>query len=146
MMIGPTLKICDFGFGPHTLRVGTNECLPTTVSNLRIVFGRPIHLHATINSCGYQEEMGTACRLYLRVVDTDGKPVPDVDFSPGMATDKTSRTDSYRRYQTLIGGRCDLTFTEEGFEPATARVVCPDVKASMLIEEIDQQVVMTKLR
>ncbi|HEY1756190.1 MAG TPA: carboxypeptidase-like regulatory domain-containing protein [Bryobacteraceae bacterium] len=145
-MTGPTLKICDFGFGPHTLRVGTNECLPTTISNLRVVFGAPVHLKVIISACGWSELMGAACRLFLRVVDSEGKPLPDVDISPSMGTNPPQRTDSYGRYQSLMGGSYNLTFSKQGFEPATAPIVCPAARASLLVEEIDQQVVMNKVR
>src|SRR5215472_14930349 len=35
MMRGPIARTCDFGFGVHRLRVGTNECHPTEVGNIR---------------------------------------------------------------------------------------------------------------
>jgi hypothetical protein len=113
-MTGPTLKICDFGFGPHSLRVGTNECLPTTISNLRVVFGAPIHLKVVINGCGWPELMGAACRLFLRGVDSEGNPLPDVDISPSIGTNPAQRTDSYGRYQALMGGSYNLKFSKQG--------------------------------
>jgi hypothetical protein len=136
MMRGPTLKICDFGFGPHTLTVGTNECLPVAVSGLRLFVGSPLDLHVLLDGCAYAETMRTACLLYLRVVDNNGKPIPDVDFSPNLVTNRPPRTDSYGRYQTLTGGSHELVFRKKGFEPQKVHFECRTV------EEIDMEVIM----
>lgn len=138
MMVGPVLKICDFGFGPHTLRIGTNECLPTAVSNLRVILGVPLHLDVMMNSCGYRYSGRSGCLLYFRVADANGGSVPDVDFSPRV-TDGSSRTDSYGRFQSLFVGDRDFTFTKSGFYPTTVHVHCRGT------EEIDQGVVLRKL-
>jgi hypothetical protein len=138
IMMGPTLQICDFGFGPHTLRVGTNECLPVTISNLRVVVGSPVELNVMLNLCGYREIMRNACLLYFRVVDEGGHSIPDVGFSPRIAAERQPKTDSYGRYQILFRGKQDITFAKQGFSPRTVSVQCDGV------EEIDKSVVMRK--
>jgi hypothetical protein len=124
MRTGPTITICDFGFGPHTLRVGTNECLPTSISNLRVVIGRPLRLNVVINSCSYRDVVRNGCLLYVRVADAQGIPVPNADLSTSPPPALQPRTDAYGRYQGLIRGSQDITVTKPGFEPASTRVQC----------------------
>jgi len=99
MMSGPELKICDIGFGPHTLRVGTNECLPVAISNVRAVFGAPLILNVVLNGCGYREQMRSGCLTYFRTVDDHHDPVPGVRFSPPLGTDLPDFTDGFGRWQ-----------------------------------------------
>ena len=91
-MIGATARLCDFGFGPRTLRVGTNECLSAAISNLQVVIGSPLSLDVTVNGCGYRETMRNACLLYVRTFDDNGNPVSDAKIGP-LAVN----TDSYGR-------------------------------------------------
>jgi hypothetical protein len=140
LMRGPTLYLCDFGFGPHTLRVGTNECLPVTISNLRVVVGIPVTLNVTLNACGYREQVRSGCLLYVRVVDEEGSPIPEVDLSPGFALAKPPKTDSYGRYQTIFRGNQEMTFTKQRFSPETVSVQCQTT------EEVDRNIVMKKVK
>jgi hypothetical protein len=134
-MVGATTRICDFGFGPHTLHVGTNECLPVTISNVRAVIGSPLRLDVTLNGCGYRETMRNACLLYVRAIDTEGKPVSGATIAVLAAN-----TDSYGRYQGLFKGTRELIVSKGGFESATAVARCEEE------EELDLGVVMRKLR
>ncbi len=136
MAEGPSVKICDFGFGEHTLRVGANECFPVAISGLRVVFGSPISLKVVQNACSYRN-MRNACLGYFRIVDIDGKPIANVGFSPGL-TLAPPQTDSHGRWQGLFKGSHDLTFTKTGFEPERAHVEC---RAD---EEVDQTIIMKK--
>jgi hypothetical protein len=136
--VGPTLQICDFDFGPHTLRVGTNECLPVAVSNLRLIIGKPIHLSVILNPCGYQDTMRNACLIYFRVVEDKSRPVPNAEISIGATPQLPQQADSYGRYQRLFRGSEDVLFTKDGFEPAIAHVQCKEN------EELDLKVVMKR--
>src|SRR5450755_3161993 len=49
--VGAEFQICDFSFGPHTLRLGTNECFPLSVSNLEVRLGKPIALDVRLPKC-----------------------------------------------------------------------------------------------
>src|SRR5436305_2355302 len=80
---GATFTICDFEFGPHTLRVGINECLPVSISNLRVVLGSPLHLDVILNACEDPDVMRDACLLYLRAVDAQGRPVSGAEIVIG---------------------------------------------------------------
>lgn len=133
---GATIKICDFDFGPHILRVGTNECLPVSISNIRLVVGSPLHLEVILNGCGYREVMRNACLLYLRTVDDDGKPVPEAEISLRPIPAAPPKSDSYGRYQTLFQGSRSLILTKAGFEPAEVEANCQEN------EELDLKVVM----
>jgi hypothetical protein len=138
MMEGSEHKICDFGFGPHTLRVGTNECLPVAVSNLRLVLGYPITLNVTLNPCGYREQMRNACFVYFRTVDEDHSPIPGVSFSPRLNINIPNLTDGFGRWQGLFRAGHDLTFTKRGFAPTVTHIQCKET------EWIDVEVVMKK--
>jgi hypothetical protein len=137
MMVGPELKICDFGFGPHTLRVGTNECLPAAVSNLRVVLGSPLEVTVTLNSCGYRLSGRVGCFLYLRVTDREGSPVEGVDLSPPLS-DPAGRTDAYGRYQVAFVGDRDMTLSKDGYYSSTVHLAC------QANEEVDQGIILTK--
>ena len=135
-MHGATLRICDFGFGPHTLRVGTNGCLPVSISNLRVVLGRPLNLNVMLNDCGYPDTLRSACLLYLRAVDSRGAPVPDAEvlFHPSPGT--LAKTDSFGRFQSLYRGSREIILNKAGFEAGRANARCKET------EEIDIKVVM----
>jgi hypothetical protein len=137
IMHGPTLQVCDFGFGSYVLHVGTNECLPVTISNIRLVFGSPLSLNVVLNGCGYRETMRKACLLYFRVVGDDGKPVPAATFSPRL-TNQAPEVDSYGRYQDLFKDSHDVTFVAPGFESQVAHIQCKGT------EEVDQLITMKR--
>jgi hypothetical protein len=138
MMVNPQFKICDFGFGPHTLKVGTNECLPVTISNLRLVIGKPLTLNVVLSACGYLEKTRNACLLYVRVVDERGSPVEGAQFSPWYS-DPIPETDSFGRYQGLFIGTYDVKFVAPGFESTAAHFQCRGT------DEVDQKVVMRRV-
>lgn len=133
---GPTFTICDFGFGAHTLTVGSNECLPVTVSNLRLVLGSPIRLKVVLNPCTYSHPMRSGCLLYLRVADTGGNPIPGAELSMSAVPLIPERTDSYGRYQGLFSGQPTVVVTRDGFETGKANIQCRDD------EQVDVQVVL----
>jgi hypothetical protein len=136
---GSTLKICDFDFGPHTLRVGTNECLPVSVGNIRLVMGRPLDINVFMNLCGYQDVMRHGCFLYLRVVDADGHPVPEANIESRPGGEALAKADSYGRLQTLFLGTKELVVTKDGFAQAEASPHCADN------EEVDIRLVLHRV-
>jgi hypothetical protein len=137
-MHGSRLRICDFGFGLHTLRVGTNECLPVSVSNLKVVFGHPLVLHVVLDSCSYWELMHTGCFIYFRTVDEDRKPLADVHFSPPLNLGVPANTDAYGRWQGLVNGAYDVRFDKSGFAPAAIHIECKDGV------DVDQEVILKR--
>jgi hypothetical protein len=135
---GSVARICDFDFGPHVLRVGTNECLPVSISNLRVITGSPLHLSVVLNTCAYRDVMRNGCLLYIRAVDEAGQPVPEPEISFGTGPPALSKADSYGRLQTLFRGSEELVVIKDGFNPTRIRASCRNT------EEIDIKAVMHK--
>jgi hypothetical protein len=133
---GPRARVCDFGFGPHTLRVGTNECLPVSISNIRLTVGSPLQLDVVLNSCPYAETMRHGCLLYLRTVDELGKPVPGAAVSLGRADPVPLTTDPYGRLQTFFSGDRHVVLTKAGLRRTEQTARCRNN------EEVDTRVVM----
>lgn len=130
-MVGAEFQICDFGFGPHTLRLGVNECFPLAVSNLEIRLGNPITLDVRLPKCAYGRPMygastgERACLTYFRTTAGDGEPLSQVEMSPKFGTD-ASLTDSYGRWQGIMAGTKEITFRKSGYSPQTMRISCPE--------------------
>lgn len=74
---GPRVRVCDFGFGPHSLQIGYNHCFPTTFPNLRLRLGRPISLSVRLQRCEPDTWEGS-CSLYLRISDGADRPLEGV--------------------------------------------------------------------
>ena len=129
--VGPEFQICDFRFGPHTLRLGVNECFPIAVSNLEVRLGNPIMLDVRLPKCAYgRPQYGSstgerACFSYFRTTTGDGAPLSQVEIFPKLGTD-ASRTDSYGRWQGVVTGTKEITFSKPGYESKTLRVGCPE--------------------
>jgi hypothetical protein len=129
--VGSEFRICDFGFGPHTLRIGTNECFPVAVSNLEVRLGSPIVLDVRMPKCAYGHPMygsssgGVVCRSYFRTTTADGAALPEVEV---LRKDGGGGglTDSYGRWQGILAGTRDITFSRPGYAPKTVRVRCPE--------------------
>lgn len=129
-MVGAEFQICDFSFGPHTLRLGTNECFPISVSNLEVRLGKPVTLDIKLPECVYGDAMygsstgETACFTYFRTPTGDGKPLSQVEISPKIGSGGTL-SDSYGRLQGIVAGTMEITFTKLGYSSRTLRVSCP---------------------
>jgi len=141
MMRGSDLDLCDFGFGRHSLRVGTNECFPVTIENLIVDLKYPIALRVLLPSCNRGEPGGNVCPIYFRIHDSAGMPIPDAMVSvPGVVVTNgpadPQQTDAYGRIQLLLGGSRTVTFSKQGFEDVTSRIDCGKVR------EIDTELVM----
>ena len=130
-MVRAEFQICDFGFGPHTLRLGVSECFPLAISNLEVRLGNPITLDVRLPRCAYGRPMygsftgERACFSYFRTTTGDGAPLPQVEISPQLGTE-ASLTDSYGRWQGIFAGTKEMTFSKRGYTPKTLRVSCPD--------------------
>jgi hypothetical protein len=129
--VGPDFQICDFKFGPHTLRLGVNECFPVAVSNLEVRLGSPIALDLRLPKCAYGRPMygsstgERACSWYFRTITQNGEPLSEVEISPNVGPG-IPRTDSYGRRQGIMAGTKEVTFSKLGYESKTLRVGCPE--------------------
>jgi hypothetical protein len=137
---GSVLRICDFGFGAHTLRVGINECLPVTIQNLRLRMGYPISLKVILNTCPAYPQGGNYCPLMLRVMDRQGAPIGHALVSAPSLRSPLS-VDSFGRLEIRIirGKSYDLAISSDGFNSETLRVGCVDY------ENIDRAIVLERL-
>jgi len=130
-MVGAEFEICDFRFGTHTLRLGVDECFPLAVSNLEVRLGNPITLDVTLPKCAYGRPMygsstgERACFSYFRTATAEGEPLSQVEVSPKLRT-YASLTDSYGRWQGIMTGTKEITFSKPGYAPKTLRVSCPE--------------------
>jgi hypothetical protein len=136
---GPSMRICDFGFGAHQLLVGYSFCYPVRISGLRLVLGNPIHLTVRLNKCPPDTWYGKVCRTYLRVRDQAGAHVQGVRVlwgtheRPGV-TDGFGRVESY----LLEGTFTQATLSKEGYLPETVSLACPESG------EIEKEVVLQR--
>lgn len=105
---GNPIRICDYGFGLHTLKVGWNGCVPTTFSGLRLIPERPLVFSVVLNFCNEHYE-SPDCSLYIRVTGDTGVPIAGATISgesPPSAIKTTKITDSYgRAVMTISPGR-----------------------------------------
>lgn len=119
------LEICDFGFGPHTLRVGTNERYPVTISSLIANPSYPIRLKIILNSGPQASSGSNFCEVYFRVFDEDGSPVANASV---IAGNRAGSTDIYGRIISGVSRRRPVTYSvkKSGFVETTLDVECED--------------------
>ena len=134
----PEVRICDFGFGTHSLRVSSYGYFPVTFADLRLILGMPLHLKAVLNQEPYGDPMHSGCWVYLRVRSEDDKPVPYATFVPSLYDLQEARVDGYGRYQTLFWGTREITFSAPGFLSSKTTLECKDGEA------VEQLVLMKK--
>ena len=135
---GSTVRICDFGFGPHRLVVGYGRCYPATISNLRLRMGRPIHLTVRLNACPPDNWGGSLCDVYLRVREPSGAPVAGAGLALGD-DGSNSLSDQYGRVESfLVGGSSAVaTISKEGYGSQHLTLRCTQS------EDIEKEVLLT---
>jgi hypothetical protein len=96
-------EICDFGFGPHSLRVKHYSSTTVTLSDLRLIYGMTQQIRVVLNRAlpdSHVMVMGTGCSAYLRVTDLDSSaPIEGVRIAE-VPSGPTS--DRYGRLQFLV--------------------------------------------
>jgi hypothetical protein len=93
---------CDFGFGPHSIRVGHGSSLTTTISGIKLIFGQTQHLRVVLNShpeAGSGGAVGTACRALLRLQSPNGDPIAGVTVT---YRGNSAESDNYGRVLLLV--------------------------------------------
>jgi len=127
------LRICDFGFGPHQLEVGYGFCYRTTISNIKLEYGEPIHLVVRLNECPADTIRGQGCDLFLRLRTEDGRPVV------GAKVKQTERllgtSDSFGRVMLYFVRQSDqtLSITADGVESKMLTVSCKGLQQHELV-------------
>ncbi len=112
-MVGSEFQLCDFKFGPQTLRLGMNGCSPLAISNLEVRLGKPILLDVKLPQCAYGREMygssngEPACLSYFRTTTDKGEPLPEVEVSLQLGRN-APLTHSHGRWQETMDGTLDM--------------------------------------
>jgi hypothetical protein len=119
-------RFCDFGFGPHSIRVVRAGSLATTLSGIEFIFGQTQQLYVTMNpasSKDTEEGGGNACRAYIRAQTLDGKPI-----AGAIASIRNTRVrgDDYGRFMLLVplNAFTEFRFEKAGFAPRSLVLSC----------------------
>jgi hypothetical protein len=122
---GPTLRICDFGFGEHKLVLGSGNCYPLTFEGLRLRLDQPIHLIAQLNWCSRERFPGNLCSVYLRIRGPNGSPIDDATLTWNASTKGGSSDAMGRLGAFLVGGQSTrATVNKTGYLPETFELSC----------------------
>ena len=141
-MKGSELRICDFGFGKHSLVVGTNEAFPVTVSNILLRLGYPITLTVVLNA-PQSGPLSSSCRVYFRIASSRGGPVAGAKVQREHSS-YVGVADEYGRVETFLptGHEGDYVVTRDGFKPGTAHLGCTgltEIDSSITLDPADAQ-------
>lgn len=122
---GPTLRICDFGFGEHKLVLGSGNCYPITFEGLRLRLDEPIHLIAQLNWCSRERFPGGLCSVYLRIRGPSGSPIDGATLTWTASTKGGSSDAMGRLGAFLVGGESTMaTVNKPGYVPETFGLSC----------------------
>lgn len=129
---GPTVHICDFGFGAYSIRIAPNLCHPITISNLHLHLGHPITLRVRKSECE-GEGMHTGCEVFLRVGDKEAKRIAGASIlsegHPWLKTDEFGRAEGL-----LAAGERQIAVSAEGYQPRLIALKCEE--ASDLYQQV----------
>ena len=122
---GPTLQICDFGFGEHKLVLGSGNCFPLAFEGLRLRLDEPIRLIAHLNWCSKERFPGNLCSVYLRIRGPEGSPISGAALT-WAANTKGGLSDALGRLgAVLVGGESTTaTVVKPGYSPEVFRLRC----------------------
>jgi hypothetical protein len=117
---------CDFGFGPHSIRVHEESSIPTVLTGIQLIYGEPQELRVVLNplsSAGVHGGGGNACMAYVRIISIDGKPVAGVTINPRGTNEESDR---FGRLLLLVplGRFWTIQFERTGFRPQSATFSC----------------------
>ncbi len=135
---GSSVKICDFGFGPHTLMVGYRHCYPVSIPNLVLRLDEPLRLVVRLNQCARDGMRDNVCLVYLRVHDPSGSPVENAVV---VSSSDAPRTDSFGRVMNyVLTGTSIIVIRAPGFLEANIPLTC------MSTEEIDKEITLNRAK
>jgi len=124
-----TIRICDFGFGAYSVKVGSNTCHPVTVSQLKLALGYPITLNVHLmneSHCRNYPQYHSGCKVYLRIQSATGEPIQGASAA---INDSKSRgfSDEYGRLETSSNsGTVRAVVTADGLLPKTIAEPCQE--------------------
>lgn len=121
---GGVFRLCDFGAGPHSLKIGIGECHPVTISNLNLAMNHPISLRVRKQKCEMYNDEHTGCELLARILEDNGRPISDARLLVG-GHQRAGRSDEFGRILiNLFAARNDIVTEAEGYHPKSIRVEC----------------------
>jgi hypothetical protein len=127
-----SVKICDFGFGRHTLVVDRRGCWPTRLEIKGLAGPLESQLNVTVNDCP-PEQWRTGCLVHMRIrTKEDGRSVRDA-LVTSIPSGVRRRSDAYGRVWPLVapGATTKLVISAAGFSEESSEVRC---KSTELIE------------
>lgn len=119
----------DFAFGKHSIFIhyGESQCAATEIKNVHLMYGFTQKLHAVLNSCPDEGDVGpgTACGTYVRVSSPDGQPIPATEIK-ARTGNYSERTDTYGRADVSVenGTEDEFTFLHPGYKAYHLRLSC----------------------
>jgi len=135
---GPRVQICDFGFGPHTLVVGS--CYKTEISKVVLRLGQPIHLAVRKSECP-AEVSRTTCLVYFRIRDQSGAAVAEVELNWETREGPKGSSDAFGRVESFLPE--DATgvaiLSKTGYDAQRIGLQCAD------LGDIEREVVMKQV-
>ncbi len=123
-------EFCDFGFGPHSVRVSGNGMRATTVSGIVLTYGKTLNLRVVMNVLKSSDGGGggNACSAYLRVQTTEGKPISGARVTAVSARGRVKGIvcDEYGRALLLVPTGEFVAYRAEdpGFRPTQFTLSC----------------------
>jgi hypothetical protein len=117
---------CDFGFGPHSIRVERPGSLPVTLAGIELVYGETQRLRVILNPVAAQEKQvsgGNACRAYVRVESVEGK---SVGGASATYRGRDFSADEYGRVLLLVpmNTLAEFRFRAVGFRAESVSLSC----------------------
>ena len=132
---------CDFGFGPHSIRVQQDASIPVTLFGIHLTYGQEQHLRVVMNpvpDTGSEGGGGNACRGYVRLITPDGRPIPNAS---AVYHGTSFHSDAFGRLLLLVPLRQFATFRFEkpGFVTRDVSLSC-----STWDDQIERKIVLTR--
>lgn len=127
------LKICDYPFGEHVLKVRRPFCFEISLFRIGRYYPEEEKFEVITPSCRGAQlwgEGGTGCALHLRISDAMSLlPIAGakVSIQNGASSFEPDKADSYGRIHTLIAKAAPskLVVESPGFRPQSLTVECP---------------------
>ena len=123
-------EFCDFGFGPHSIRVGDERCGGVTLDRIGLRRGQTQRFNVILQDCTIAIDGGRcplSCEIYLRVSSDNGEKLKESEVSI-EGNPLIIHVDSYGRIwlSILKGSSENLRITAPGYQEKTLHLFCKD--------------------
>lgn len=131
-------SFCEFGFGAHTITVGGDEeCGRVEVSNLKYDPLLDQVIFVVVNHCMVANRISNGCLAYLRLVDSQGKPVLGGISVSGDEESRSFRSSLFI-HSVALGRKLEIGFRVDGYKPNKVIIDCSGLQI------IERDIVMVK--